>query len=165
MSIASPTNVPGYFKIYTALVEENDLTAAFLNQSRLIKDLLPSISEEQSIYAYAPGKWTLKEVLQHLIDAERIFTYRAMCFARKENAVLPSFDENEYAANSMANGRSWQNIVDEFVAVRKSTLFLFESFTPAMLSTTGKAGSNTLTAEEIGFITIGHFKHHSIHIG
>ncbi|MEO6230458.1 MAG: DinB family protein [Ferruginibacter sp.] len=160
MSSTSPTNVPGYFKIYTSQVAEKDLVTAFSNQSQLIKELLPSINEEKSVYAYAPGKWTLKEVLQHLIDAERVFSYRAMCFARKEAAILPSFDENEYAVNSLANNRTWQSILDEFVAVRRATLFLFDSFSPEMLATVGRAGSNSLSVEEIGFITLGHFTHH-----
>jgi hypothetical protein len=165
MSIISPTNVPGYFKVYTDLVEEKHLAGAFTNQSTVIRDLLPSISEEKSTYAYAPGKWTLKEVLQHLVDAERIFTYRAVCFARKEAQTLPSFDENGYAENSFANNRSWKSLLEEFVTVRRSTILLFESFSPDMLASTGRAGTNDLTVEQIGFITIGHFKHHCNIIG
>ena len=156
----SPTNVQGYFKRYTDLVKEQELAAAFTAQSAVIKELLPQITEEKSTYAYAPGKWTIKEVLQHLIDAERIFSYRALCFARKETVALPSFDENEYAANSKANNRSWQNIVDEFLTVRRSTLLLFESFDQEMLTHQGMAGTNLLSTEQLGFITVGHFTHH-----
>ena len=156
----SPTNNPGYFKVYIDQVPEKELAAAFVNQSHLIRDLLPSITEEKSTYAYAPGKWTIKEILQHLIDAERIFTYRAVCFARKELQTLPSFDENDYAENSFANNRSWQSLVDELVALRRSTILLFNSLNSEMLSQTGKAGNNELTAEQLGFITIGHFNHH-----
>ena len=139
---------------------EKDLATAFANQAILISDLLSLINEAKSTYAYAPGKWTLKEMLQHLIDAERVFTYRALCFARKESQTLPSFDENEYAGNSFANNRSWENLSEEFMAVRQATILLFESFSPEMLSNTGKAGSNELSAEQIGFITVGHFNHH-----
>jgi hypothetical protein len=160
MQSTSPTNTPGYFKVYTDLVEEKNLAAAFTNQSLVIRYLLPSITEEKSTYAYAPGKWSLKEMLQHLADAERIFTYRAVCFARKESQTLPSFDENNYADNSFANQRSWANILEEFLAVRRSTLLLFDSFTPEMMTLSGKAGSNVLTVEQLGFITVGHFKHH-----
>ena len=160
MQSTSPTNTPGYFKVYTDLVEEKNLAAAFTNQSLVIKDLLPSITEEKATYAYAPGKWSLKEMLQHLVDAERIFTYRAVCFARKEGQTLPGFDENSYADNSFANQRSWASILEEFLAVRRSTLLLFDSFTPEMMTSSGKAGSNILTVEQLGFITVGHFKHH-----
>ncbi|MEO6719856.1 MAG: DinB family protein [Ferruginibacter sp.] len=161
MSTISPTNTPGYFKVYIEQVVEKDLAAAFTNQSIVIKDLLPSISEEKSTHAYAPGKWTLKEMLQHLIDAERIFTYRAMCFARKESQTLPGFDENDYADNSFANNRSWESLLEEFVTVRRSTLLLFNSFSPGMLASIGKANSNELSVEQIGFIIAGHFTHHS----
>ena len=160
MSVPSPTNVAGYFKRYTDLVEEEDLATAFKNQSQMVTNLLSSIDEQKSTYAYAPGKWTLKEMLQHLIDAERIFSYRAVCFARKELQTLPGFDENEYAEYSLANNRSWDNLVEEFWAVRRSCILLFESFTAEMLSNTGKAGNNELSAEQLGFIIVGHVNHH-----
>ena len=160
MSITSPTNTPGYFKVYIDLVDEETLAAAFTNQSIVIRDLLPSITEEKSVFAYAPGKWTLKEMLQHLIDAERIFSYRAVCFARKESQVLPGFNENDYAASSFANDRTWDSLLEEFVAVRRSTLLLFNSFNAEMLATTGKAGNNELSVQQVGYIIVGHFKHH-----
>ena len=160
MSVPSPTNVAGYFKRYTDLVEEEDLATAFKNQSQMVTNLLSSIDEQKSTYAYAPGKWTLKEMLQHLIDAERIFSYRAVCFARKELQTLPGFDENEYAENSLANNRPWDNLVEEFWAVRRSCILLFESFTAEMLSNTGKAGNNELSAEQLGLIIVGHVNHH-----
>ena len=159
-SSISPTNQPGYFQRYIDQVKEKQLEAAFIQQSKEIKVLLPRISEEKSMYSYATAKWTLREILQHLIDSERIFSYRAVCFARKETAILPGFDENDYAAESNANNRSWENLTAEFVAVRKSTLFLFDSFTSAMLDSKGKAGNNSFSVKELGFVIIGHFKHH-----
>ena len=112
------------------------------------------------MHAYAEGKWTIKEVLQHLIDTERIFNYRAVCFARKEAASLPGFEENDYAANSNANSRTWQSLVGEFLAVRLGTEMMYNSFTEEMLSTAGKANNNEVTVGSIGFISIGHFYHH-----
>ena len=159
-SSLSSTNQPGYFQRYIDQVKEKQLDSAFIQQSKEIKLLLPSISEDKSMYCYAAAKWSLREILQHLIDSERIFSYRAVCFARKEIAILPGFDENDYALESNANIRSWESLTAEFVAVRKSTLFLFDSFTSAMLDTKGKAGNNTLSVEELGFIIIGHFRHH-----
>src|SRR5665647_874062 len=100
MSNSSPTSQPGYFQVYLDQVKEKELATAFTHQSEVIKDFLPSISEEKSMFAYAEGKWTLKELLQHIIDTERIFTYRALCFARKETSYIPGFDENDYAAAS-----------------------------------------------------------------
>ena len=156
----SPTNVQGYFKRYTDLVQEQDLQAAFKAQSAVIDQLLPAISEERSTFSYAPGKWTIKELVQHVIDAERIFSYRALCFARKESSPLPSFDENSYAENSRANNRSWQQLAEEFLTVRSSTLLLYSSFDDEMMTSAGTAGTNILTPAQLGFITIGHFTHH-----
>jgi hypothetical protein len=160
MSNTSHTNQPGYFQIYIDQVTEKNLATAFSRQSEIIKDFLPTISEAQSTHAYAPGKWTIKELFQHLIDAERVFTYRAVCFARNEQATLPGFDEDDYAAASNANARSWESITAEFVAVRRSSLFLYDSFTPEMLARVGKASSNTYSVEALGFILLGHFNHH-----
>ncbi|MEO7762982.1 MAG: DinB family protein, partial [Ferruginibacter sp.] len=125
----SPTTYPEYFKKYVDQVPEEDLATAFSNQLPVVKDLLNSIPEEKSMYAYDTGKWTLKELLQHMTDTERIFNYRALCIARKETVSLPGFDENTYAAHSNANARTWQDLVDEFLAVRRSTELLYKSFT------------------------------------
>lgn len=160
MASSSPTNQPGYFQIYIDQVAEKELPAAFTNQSGVIKDFLPSISEEKSNHAYAEGKWTLKELLQHIIDTERILSYRALCFARKEPAMLPGFEEDEYAAASNGNNRTWKNLMEEFIAVRRSTLFLFDSFTPEMLTYAGKANNNSFTVSNLGYIIVGHFNHH-----
>ena len=160
MTKPSPTSYPGYFQKYVDQVPEEDLHQAFANQGIEMKRFLSSISEEQSMYAYAPGKWTIKELLQHMIDTERIFNYRAVCFARKEAASLPGFEENDYAANSNANARSWESLVEEFLAVRNATELMYNSFTDEMLATTGKANNNEVTVGSLGFISIGHCYHH-----
>lgn len=160
MSNLSPTNQPGYFRVYIDQVKEKDLPAAFANQLTIIKEFLPSISEEKSMYAYSPGKWTLKEMLQHIIDAERIFTYRAVCFARKDSVNLPGFDENEYAAASNANARSWESLTAEMISVRQSTLQLYNSFSVEMLTNIGRANNNSFSVSELGFLLIGHLNHH-----
>lgn len=156
-----PTNsYAGYFQQYIDQVPETDLNTAFQNQAAGLNDFLNSITEEKSGYAYAEGKWTIKELLQHIIDAERIFAYRALCFARGEKTSLPSFDENEYAANSNAGERTWMSLVEEFLAVRKSTELLFRSFSEEALNKPGLANNNTTTAASLGFITLGHYYHH-----
>jgi hypothetical protein len=156
----SPPSYPGYFQKYIDQVPEQDLPAAFSNQLPVINSFLSSIPEERSTYAYAAGKWTIKELLQHIIDTERIFNYRALCFARKETASLPGFEENDYAANSNANSRSWQSLVEEFLAVRHATELMFSSFSDEALASSGTSNNNHVTAGSIGFITIGHFYHH-----
>lgn len=155
-----PGTYPVYFKNYVEQVPDEDLLTGFQNQSVVIKEFLNSITEERSNHAYDTGKWTIKEVLLHITDAERIFNFRALCIARGETASLPGFDENTYAANSNANLRSWQNLVDEFLAVRSSTEFLYKSFTDEALQTTGISNNNPATVVSFGFITLGHFYHH-----
>ena len=109
-----------YVQQYIDLVPNGDLVVEFANQASIINDFLATITEEKSMHSYAPGKWTLKEMLQHIIDTERIFSYRAVCFARKETTSLPGFDENLYGANMSANRRTWQDLVEEYKVVRLS---------------------------------------------
>lgn len=155
-----PTVYKNYFERYTSLVKEKDLRTALINQTQTLDNFFESITEEKAAYAYAEGKWTLKEMLQHMIDTERIFTYRALAIARKETATLPGYDENLYAANSAANNRSWNELKTEMNIVRKSTTILFNSFNTEMLSSTGNFSTLNATTETLGFILIGHFYHH-----
>lgn len=154
------TDYPEYFGRYINQVSEENLKDAFKNQLPKIEEFLQSISEEKSLYAYAPGKWTLKELWQHSIDTERVFQYRAMCIARKETAALPSFDENLYAQNSNANARSWKSISEELLNVRKSTEDLFNSFSEEMLLLKSSAGDRSVSVISLGFIIVGHVYHH-----
>lgn len=157
----SPDTYPSFFKKYVDTVPEEDLPSAFANQLPVITALLSRITEEKSKYAYAPGKWTIKELLQHIIDTERLFNYRALCFARKETVSLPGFDEDVYAANSNANARSWADLVAEFAAVRKSSEWLFASFSEDMFVNSGVANGSRATVLSIGFMIVGHVNHHS----
>jgi uncharacterized damage-inducible protein DinB len=160
MSKPSPTTYPPYFQKYIDQVADEDLLAGFARQSAQVKNLLDSISEQRSTYVYAPGKWTLKDLLQHVIDTERIFCFRALCFARKETFSLPGFDENSYAANTHANERTWQSLADEFLAVRAATELLFKSFSEEELLRMGVANNIATSVVSMGFITLGHFYHH-----
>lgn len=156
----SITNTEGYFLKYTSFVKEENLIEAFTNQTEIINNFFNKITEEKSLYAYAAGKWTLREMLQHIIDTERIFSYRALAIARGETTALPGFDENEYAANSNGNARTWASLVAEMNAVRTVTKLLFESFTENMLAKKGKFTSNTADPKTLGFIMLGHIYHH-----
>ena len=123
-----PNSYPGYFDKYINLIPENEVINALHNQEKNAVQFFESISEEQSLYSYAENKWTIKEVLQHVIDCERIFAYRALSIARKDSNILPSFNENQYAANAEANKRSWKDLLEEFIISRKSAILLFRSF-------------------------------------
>lgn len=154
------TDHPEYFGKYIALVKEDDIIQAISNQLPVIFSELNKITEETSTYSYAPGKWTLKELLQHIIDAERVFDYRALAFARKDTNPLPSFDEDSYAANSNANSRTWASLVSEFNHVRAASTDLFQSLTPSMLSGSGIASGKHITVLSLGYIIVGHVYHH-----
>lgn len=160
MQKPSPTTYLAYFERYVNLVPEQDLFEAFANQFPTLKSFLTTVPTNKQEYAYADSKWTMKEMLLHMIDTERIFSYRALCIARGELGCLLGFDENGYAESSNANSRSWQSLVDEFLIVRQSTEHLFKSFTKEALEKKGTANDNPLTVISAGYILLGHFYHH-----
>lgn len=111
-------------------------------------------------YRYAEGKWTIKDIIQHIIDTERIFSYRALRISRNDQTPLPGFEENSYVEHTNANDRSIQQLLTEMAAVRQSTLLLFKSFTQEQLQLIGTASDHPISVRAIGFIIIGHQKHH-----
>ncbi len=111
-------------------------------------------------YRYAEGKWTIKEMIQHLIDTERIFSYRALRIARNDKTPLPGFDENAFSENCRANERSLQGLLTEMATVRQATLALFKSFTEEDLKRKGFVADTEISVRAIGFILIRHQKHH-----
>lgn len=149
-----------FYHNYVMQVQEDDLNIAFNNQSEILDLFLHSIPESKAGYAYAEGKWTVKQLLQHMIDAERIFAHRALWFARQSPAPLSGFDENEFAAIADVNNRTLQSLVEEMIAVRNSTASLFQSFSDRELNTAGTANNHSITVNALGFVTIGHFQHH-----
>ncbi len=111
-------------------------------------------------YRYAEGKWTIKDIIQHIIDAERIFSYRALRISRNDKTPLPGFEENDYVENTDANSRSIQELLTEFSAVRHSNLLLFKSFSEEQLTRMGIASNHPISVRVLGFLMIGHQKHH-----
>jgi len=154
------SRVPEWYHGYINKVQEDDLSAAFKNQSAGFLKFLEELPDAKLDYRYADGKWTVKEVLQHIIDAERIFAYRALRFARKDNTPLPGFDENEYAKNAIVSNRNWNEMIAEFSALRKSTELMFASFSSDELESTGIASEKQVYVLGIGFIIVGHAAHH-----
>src|SRR6185295_19326248 len=126
--------------------------AAFRSESAAFIQFIESIPVSKQDYRYAPVKWTIKEVLQHLIDAERIFDYRALRFARKDATPLSGFDENKYADNARAASRNWNELVEEFKVVRKGSEFLFGSFDDEQLSAVGTSSNKSIPVLAIGYI-------------
>ncbi|OUS00931.1 damage-inducible protein DinB [Flavobacteriales bacterium 33_180_T64] len=140
----------GSVTLLNGLKDNGDKTIAFLE----------SISEDKLEYRYEEGKWTIKEVIQHLIDTERVFAYRALCIARKDKALFPGFSQNEYAMHSGANNRSIYSLMNEYKAVRLASIILFDSFSEDMLLQIGIASNSNLSSRAIAFIIVGHENHH-----
>ena len=155
-----PGSYPSNFSGYIHLVENEDLNSVLKNQIETLKQFFNSIPEEKIDYRYAEGKWNIKEVLQHIIDTERVFTYRALAFARQEPNALPGMDENSYAKNSNADNRKWKDLVDEFEAVRQSTIHLYQSFSEPQLVLTGRTVSYEISVRALGYTIAGHSAHH-----
>jgi len=127
------------------------------------KDILSfysDLSDKKLLYRYAEGKWTLKEMLVHIIDTERIFNYRALRFARKDSATLHGFEQDDYVPYSNANNRTLESLLEEYTAVRKATTTLFASFDKDNLKRIGYASNNAISVRAIGFIISGHEIHH-----
>jgi hypothetical protein len=154
------SRVPVFYHNYINHVPQDDLLDAFNVQSPAFITFLENIPPEKRDYRYDKGKWTIKEVLQHVIDSERIFAYRALRFARKDPTLLPGFDEKIFADNAKASGRDWNNLAGEFRVVRMSSEYLFTSFDEDQLDATGTANNSPVYVLGIGFIVVGHAMHH-----
>ena len=154
------SRVPDYFAKYINQVEEDDLMKALKKQTRSFIKFMEEIPKDKRDYRYAEDKWTIKELLQHIIDGERVFAYRALCFARKDATPLPSFDENMYADNAKTASRKWKDLVREFEAVRESSAILFGSFDEEQLESSGTASGKPNYVLGIGFVLVGHVNHH-----
>ena len=152
--------MPAYFNRYIDLVED-------INVFEALEKFGPNYWEKEKINleklgdkVYAEGKWTAKDILQHLIDAERVFCYRALRFARNDKTILHGFDEDFYAANANTKNRSLKDILEEFRLVRQSTIALFKSFDENAMNRTGVALTTEISVLALGFAIVGHPIHH-----
>jgi uncharacterized damage-inducible protein DinB len=118
------------------------------------------MTAEQADYAYAEGKWTLKEVLGHMIDTERVFSFRAFCFSRGDQNPLPAFEQNDYVSNSVYNNRSIQDLAKEFKAIREANIFLFSSFTDEQSLLKGVASNHPVSVRALVYMCAGHELYH-----
>lgn len=152
--------IPHVYKNYVKQIDESDVLQALRISGHRTQELVHTIKPERADFAYAPGKWTIRELLCHMIDAERIFAYRALRFSRNDKTPLEGFDENTYAPQANASGRSLKKIADEMGHLRTSTIDLFESFSEEMLVRKGSANKNEVSVVALGFIIAGHETHH-----
>ena len=160
ISRPAPGEYAPFHATYVAAVPDGDVLALLKKQNGETTRLLSRIGEKKSRHRYAPGKWSIREVIGHLIDAERVFTYRALTFARADHTALPGFDENMWASASNADARTLKSLLEELKAVRLATVALFGSFTEEQIARTGIASGHTVSVRGLLYVTAGHERHH-----
>lgn len=160
MSLSGIERLPEYYQNYIRESGDKSLADALQQHLRGFDTLLKSRPDADWDFAYAPGKWRIRDLVQHVLDSERIFSYRVLCIARGEKVNLPSFDENLYAENALGLDRKPSAMLEELNILENASRALFESFGPKQLAAKGLANQIELTPEEIGRIMIGHARHH-----
>ena len=151
-----------YFERYMQFVLANNASIVenLIASQKEFDTFLRTKDNEFGNYAYKAGKWTIKELIQHIIDTERIFCYRALCFARNDKTALPGFDQDLFVANDNANKRDYQDLLDEMATLRQSSIQLFKSFSEDVLLRVGVASNNKISVRALGYLFSGHQKHH-----
>lgn len=155
-----PSEYFTYYDTYVRRVPDRDVLSVLAEGIANTLALLDGVPPELEGYRYAPGKWSVREVIGHLIDAERVFAHRALHFARRDPEPLPSMDEGDYARASNAGRRRLQDLADELEAVRRSSILLFRSFDHEMLDFRGTASGYEFSVRSIPYIVAGHEIHH-----
>jgi hypothetical protein len=159
MNQLQPSEYPRWAEKYISLVE-GDVLDVLERQASEFPDFLNSLADKAD-FAYAPGKWTIKQLVGHMIDTERILVYRLLCFARGEQAALPGFNEDAYVDAAHFSDRTLHSLADEFTLLRKSNLFLFRSLEDAELVRGGIASGIPISVEAIRLVVAGHVIHHT----
>ena len=150
-----------FYAGYVSLVQETDIIAALSNQTNDLQTLFAEIPEEKGDYRYAEGKWSIRELLGHIIDGERVFSYRALRISRGDQTPLASFEENFYVANSNFSNLKLAAALEEFSLLRQSNVLLFKNLTDEMWSQTGTASDVIISVRALAYISVGHIRHHA----
>ncbi len=149
-----------YYSVYIDRIASDDVVTVLENQLIETVNFLQAISEEQSLYRYAPDKWSMRQLLNHVNDTERVFLFRALWFARSFPDELPGYDQEVGAATANADDYSWASHVQDFRAVRESTLTFFRNLPDDAWSRSGIASGNRVTVRALAYILAGHVSHH-----
>jgi hypothetical protein len=160
MQRPNQTDYIPYQEVYIKTVEGNNILKVLGEQLVSITAFINTIHEDKGKYSYSNGKWTIKEVIEHITDTERIFAYRALCIARGEEKILPGFDQDDYVKASDSNNRKVSDLIDEFRKVREANLSLFKSFDDEVLNKRGNVNDYQITVNAILYIIAGHANHH-----
>ena len=155
-----PEEYAPYYDEYISKVPSHDLIGYFLSQIDNVSTIAIDLDEEQLLYRYAPDKWSIKDIFCHIIDTERVFAYRALCFARGDMTELPGFEQDDYVKNANADVRHTAGILEEYAAVRQATIELFKGFTEDDILRTGIANKNKMSVRAAGYNIAGHELHH-----
>ena len=155
-----PSEYAPAFQDYVKLVPDGDVLAHLEQQGRATCTLLAGVGEAKGSFAYAEGKWSVKRLVQHVTDGERLFCYRALCIARGDQTSLPAFDENTYAQNDGSDGRLLADVIRELAAVRVATLLLFHGFDAAAWTRRGTANGKPASVRSLPWVIAGHELHH-----
>ena len=150
-----------FYANYVSLVEETDVVSALRNQLNDLRKLLAEFSGEQEDFRYAKDKWSVKELLGHIIDGERVFSYRALRISRGDKTPLASFEENSYVAGSNFSNSNLADLIEEFTLLRASNVLLFKNLTDEAWLRTGTASDATISVRALAFIMVGHVSHHT----
>ncbi len=149
-----------YYGQYIQYLQGEDVLESLEKGLIEVNDLMASLTEEKLQSAYAEGKWTIKEVLQHIMDTERIFCNRALRFARNDKTELPGFEQDDYVPFSGANERNSMEMLREYNAIRQATMTLFQGFSDEMLARVGVASGSDMSVRAIAHVVTGHERHH-----
>lgn len=152
--------LPPFYKRYAEHVKDVEIDEALRYSIEKMLQTVNGIPEARGNHKYQPDKWSIKELLCHVIDTERIFSYRALCFARNDKTSLPGFEENDYAPEANANARSLKQIADEMKNVRASSIDLYKSFTDEMIDRIGNANGLEISVKNQLYLIAGHMLHH-----
>lgn len=152
---------PVFYSPYIEILDGvSDLLEHLESSLELFEQLLYEVKEDKYEYRYQEGKWTIKEIVQHLIDAERVFVYRSLRFSRKDKTQLMGFEENSYVSNYDINKREFNSLLDEFCLLRRSSILMFQDFNEEILDLKGAVEGNSISVRALGFICSGHVLHH-----
>ncbi|MDH5366581.1 MAG: DinB family protein [Cyclobacteriaceae bacterium] len=152
--------IPEYYHGYVNLITEENVIEALKNSKKNFLKRLKSIPDQNGDFRYDKGKWSIKELINHVIDTERVFAYRALSFARNDDTELPGFEVNDWTSASQADRRNLNELIEEYENVSNSTINFFKSLTVDMLLNTGKANGSTVSVLNLGYIIAGHETHH-----
>ena len=156
----APTEHAPEFSKYVTLVAEGDIIQTLEQQIENSLSLLRTIPSDKANFRYAPDKWSVKQLLGHLIDSERIFSYRALCFARNDQTPLPGYEQNDYVREGDFDSRNLADMAEEFATVRRATIQLFRPLNETEWLRRGKANENDVSVRALAYIIAGHELHH-----